>query len=396
MSHAAWTVDNVLIRDPSVLAPVEPVYVWEFIRRHPHYIAHWQEAKQYREAHRNDQWEALDKATQQQLSSVWDRLNNLGAVGSDFPDPSIDGRNTPGFVPPFTSAAARILTYRLCLTIALMQLPHCVREKVANSYLNELVTQTVLDQRQQQLKAEAQEVLANVPSEKKGDLFSLADNVPLSTRLISELSRLDMPELDQALPDVLYIDVYAPLDDIIADVKAHVQRCREHGNIPDRRRRGDKYDDYLRVWDLREGFCEGAYHGDRELRLAKVSQELGIPKATVQSHHKAAFQLITGHTYDPDLWLILFQAWKPNSKFSSWRKNKSRSSSVPQKATVQTHTTGPAATASDDQDLVDLALDIKTLCEQGKPEDRIAAQLEIPIECVEDARKWIEDGLFEQ
>ena len=76
--------------------------------------------------------------------------------------------------------------------------------------------------------------------------------------------------------------------------------------LTEKRDRSDKYPDYLRVWDLREGWSGGAYDITREKKLKEVAIELGLELLTVNNHYRSAFELIIGQPYSPAMWFRVF------------------------------------------------------------------------------------------
>ncbi len=72
----------------------------------------------------------------------------------------------------------------------------------------------------------------------------------------------------------------------------------------------DKYPEYLKVWDLREGWQGGAYDRTKERTLSEIADELGTPVSTVNNHYRSAFELITGYPYSPEIWFQLFGVLK--------------------------------------------------------------------------------------
>jgi hypothetical protein len=121
--------------------------------------------------------------------------------------------------------------------------------------------------------------------------------------LVRELSRMKHPVLD-ALParPLLGINVHAPLRAIAEGVEALVGSWKAQQGIGERRRRDDKLDDYLAVWDRREGWVGDHYDLTKELTLREISQQLRIPLPTAANRYRSAFRLIVGREYTPPLW----------------------------------------------------------------------------------------------
>src|SRR6202040_1897099 len=72
---------------------------------------------------------------------------------------------------------------------------------------------------------------------------------------------------------------------------------------PEKRRRDDKLDEFLAVWDLREGWAGDHYDGSQEQTLRQISRHRAIPLSTVENRYRSAFRLIVGRDYSPPLWV---------------------------------------------------------------------------------------------
>jgi hypothetical protein len=73
----------------------------------------------------------------------------------------------------------------------------------------------------------------------------------------------------------------------------------------------------LEVWDRREGWNGSGYSPNRELKFANIAAELNLSMSTVANRYRAAFQMITGHTFEPTLWWRLFGPLKYNPLFGA-------------------------------------------------------------------------------
>ena len=94
------------------------------------------------------------------------------------------------------------------------------------------------------------------------------------------------------------------------DISNAVSTFRDLRSIPPQRNREDCYPEYLRVWDLREGWVSGEYHADHEHRFEQIATELKESISTVHNRYRSAFELITGHPYSPELWFRVFAPLK--------------------------------------------------------------------------------------
>jgi hypothetical protein len=93
---------------------------------------------------------------------------------------------------------------------------------------------------------------------------------------------------------VVGINLNAPQRVITAAVEQLVRQWKDKRGIGERCRRDDKLEEYLAVWDLREGWAGRQYDGSRERTLRQIAGQLGIPLSTAANRYRAAFRLIVG------------------------------------------------------------------------------------------------------
>jgi len=160
-------------------------------------------------------------------------------------------------------------------------------------------------------------LLACLPDTTKqaaADLFQrAAADEDGNVEALFDLGRLTDDALD-LFPDELIVSLSptATTRQLQPDILEAIERFRGQRSILAQRNREEKYDAYLRVWDLREGWANGEYHVGEERTLAKIAEELGKSLSTISNRYRRAFELITGHEYSPELW---FRVLGPN-KFS--------------------------------------------------------------------------------
>ena len=123
--------------------------------------------------------------------------------------------------------------------------------------------------------------------------------------------RLESPELDSipAMPAVS-INLEAPLEDILKAIESQVKAWKRDRQVPKRCRREDKVKDYLKVWDQREGWVGDGYDPRCEMSLLEIARAMKCSVETIRNRYQAAFRLIVGHDYSPELWGRLFAAFK--------------------------------------------------------------------------------------
>lgn len=113
----------------------------------------------------------------------------------------------------------------------------------------------------------------------------------------------DATDLDCFPPYPLYrISPVAPRDTWQKDVAEIQADWRRELELETRRDRSKSYPDYLRVWDLREGWFNGEYVSSRTTRLSEIAETLNESMSTVRNWYRSAFQLIFGHSITKDLW----------------------------------------------------------------------------------------------
>jgi hypothetical protein len=324
-----------------------PEQRWEFVRRNPIYLRHWREA--------ND-WLASQGGVGGGEKPPWLlALHEMGMTGG-CPPPFLRSEDLPGLAAAQGHQHAGPLTLRFLLQ-PLLSAPTSVKTQIA-------------------------------------DLLRRGGGM-------EDLLRLESPDLDQELPWVMRIDARAPLRAIHASVKEFVKRHKEALGAKESRRRDDVVEDYLAAWDAREGWVEGVYdaHAKRwaggrydaskEKRLREMAVDFRKSVDTVRSRYESAFRIITGHDYDPDLWLVLFGPLKlPVSKLAGWRKKHGRSAGLKTvtEAALYPPTSegrrrggldGLPGAGADELAYVDVKMDIEGLAREGKTEAEIAASLEV-------------------
>ncbi len=182
----------------------------------------------------------------------------------------------------------------------------------------------------------------------------------------------------------------APQRAIVEAVETLVRQWKAERSIPETRRRDDKLDEYLVVWDMREGWGDGAYDGSREKRLDEIARELKVPLSTVANRYRSAFECLTGHGYQPELWIRLFGPLKLSQLFATsqarltqqrpWRSRNLRpvAESVLLPGRRDADSVGfleSAGISTTDIGLIELQIDIQTLIERGDSDAQIVDQL---------------------
>lgn len=132
----------------------------------------------------------------------------------------------------------------------------------------------------------------------------------LTYKHVSDFLRLKDGALDQMPPEVIIsINPHAPIRKIIGAVEKNVREVKERLGLQERRTRESKMPEYLKVWDLREGWT-GEDYGRPEMKFSEIRREISIRPSTAVNQYRAAFRLIVGHDYDPLTWIRVFDAYK--------------------------------------------------------------------------------------
>lgn len=120
-----------------------------------------------------------------------------------------------------------------------------------------------------------------------------------------------LPGLDGIPNDgVVSFNPRAPMQAIVDDLKEHVRAVKERLGVRELRRRFEKLPEYFRAWDAREGWTGSGYDRSCEKKLKQIARNRRLPLRTVSGHYRAAFEIIFGTTYDPDLWVKLVMPLK--------------------------------------------------------------------------------------
>ena len=122
-------------------------------------------------------------------------------------------------------------------------------------------------------------------------------------RLLRRITEGDYPGFDSLLPKLIVsINPASSEAAIKSAIKTIVRDYRDESGMPSTRIRADKFDEYLRIWDLREGWNGGTYEGSKASKLEQIAVETGKNVSTIRDHYKAAFRLITGQEYSPEIY----------------------------------------------------------------------------------------------
>ena len=259
----------IVVRPQAVLMELPMAIRWEVTRRHAYYLLCWETAHRHHEqASADTKLRGIEKYAVLMLQAI--------GVTGDPPPPrsSFEDLGAEQLSGNWLSGAVAPFTLRSHVAALLVGLPADARARVG-----------------QLLQKSA------VPDEE--------DSHPHQSLL--DLSTLKDPALDSfPIDPMLGINVHAPQRIIIREVNELMRQWKQQRGIREKRRRDDKPEKYLEVWDLREGWTGDHYDIEREKTLADVARQLRISLPTASNCYKSAFRLIVGHDYTPELWIKVF------------------------------------------------------------------------------------------
>ena len=270
---------GIVGRPPGQLHDYPVPVRWEVTRRHPYYLVFWDEALRYR---RESPGDHSDRALLG-LAAVM-ILGSIGVTGepvgpeTDF-DRLIGGHTDPAFL----TGSVQPISFRAVVAMLISGLPPAEREAVGALLL------TV-----------------------DGDEFAVpgddADRDLQKKLALGNLARFVSPALDSC-PEIplFYIHLGVSQRSIARDVEDQVRRWKARLGLGSSKVHTANLEEYLRVWDLREGWIGSGYDRSREMTFAEVGRELKIRSiSTVANRYRSAFEMITGHPFTPELWWRLF------------------------------------------------------------------------------------------
>jgi|GEM_PF-1509322 len=349
----------VLVRPREVLMSLPVEYRWEFTRRHPYYLQFWQLALR-RHEHRSD--DELERFAEDAARII---LGGIGIAESTRPpDPrqgfdALDMHDLGGL---WLGGAVAPAMLRTLAQILLLALPASQRAQLGR--------------------------LLNESAE-----YGSSDS-PQMRGIYSRLAELTDPAWD-SFPEVpfLSVNLQMPLRAISEAMEELVRRWKEERGIPEHRRRDDKLVEYLRAWDLREGWSDGSYQSAAEKTFREISQDTRTPIQTVIDRYRTAFRYLSGHEYTPELWIRLVGPLKLSRHFANpeamrlllrrpWRSPNLRpvteSVLLPGRKEYENRAfLEGAGVSQSDIAVVDLSVDIDTLLDRGRSNSEIIEELEL-------------------
>jgi len=332
-------------------------YRWEVTRRHAYYQDWWKGARDH---YRN---EAVSDPREPFLRQASVVILGLIGVAGEPPDPATEFDQLADHLQAaWLSGAVHPVSFRGLVGLCIASLP------------------------EQTLAALGRLLLAASRDDEE-------NRTPNRIRAVMDLATADAPGLDSYIDEpIVSINPAASGRQVTEGVQSLLSEWKAERQLSERRDRSDKYQDYLQVWDLREGWSGAAYEPARERRFREIARQLRLSVATVNNHYRGAFELIVGYPYSPELWVRTFGLLKFLSLGGTGLGPVSRRrplSSYPRRPVPETRlqakTNDEAAPGSlvaavsspDTSGEADLLSDICTLLDAGRTDQQIASELEL-------------------
>jgi len=201
---------------------------------------------------------------------------------------------------------------------------------------------------------------------------------------------------------MISVNLHAADRMILDAVRAQLRIWRRQFKVRAPRRHDALLRDYLRAWDMREGWTGSTYDARQEMRFREISTNLRVPLRTIANRFESAFQLVVGHPYTPELWARIFGPIKLTTLFlppgetarvSGRRPLKSKTRRPVPETVLQPkkkgqeepneemdHAAGLVEAGSailDDIEALDLVMDIQALVARGLNDQQIMEKLEL-------------------
>jgi hypothetical protein len=252
---------NLLFPESDATMALDVLQRWELTRRHPYYLKCWALARRFYEHVAGEGPKPADwPLMQASVELLW----GLNVPGPYYQDPAWQPESEELRERLKRQGAAARATLR-GLARRLVMLPEPVRKAIGRIFLQDNVAE--------------------------GELVIALD-------LLSHYS------LDTPIGELVQFTLAAPEKAILGEMARIVRGGKQAQGRKQVRRRPEEITEYLKVWDLREGWMGSGYDGGQERRLLAVAMECQIPLPTAQDRYKRAFWYILGRPYTPYLWAV--------------------------------------------------------------------------------------------
>jgi len=353
---------GIIARPPNSLLDLPFRLRWEVTRRHPYYQLFWKEAARYL---RGDS----DADPLARVNNVCSHVI-LGAIGVTGvpPDPALafEELGAAADDPALLTGSLQPQTFRTTALLLLANLPPSER-----ALLGALMTDT-----------------ANAETGRADPALPTTVGMHEATQILLKHESAAFDSYPVA--PLFYIHVGASQNSFVEDAKRQFAIWRAKGGIESVKVQLSKVEEYLKIWDLREGWTGSGYERARERTIVQIARDRKKPVSTIFNGYRAAFGYIAGREYDPETWFQLFAFLKFRRAFgyldsdagpgvSRWLASysdkpipSSKLTPVGKQSYVEYE-----ATAADDGDAAQLETEIRDLLERGFTPEQVAANLDL-------------------
>jgi hypothetical protein len=353
---------SVIARPPFQLRSLPIPTRWEVTRRNPYYYLWWKWA---RAEHRRDVIASPKDAIYRQAA-----IPVLGLIGvsGEPPDPAtaFPELGAEDLESGWLSGAVHPVTMRGLAAILIAGLPKDTLRQLGRT----LITAG-------------------------GD--DVEDSPPKKIEAMQALTTANWPGLE-SFPNEPFVSVNPAASErkITEAIDQLLKEWKNQRGLEERRERTDKYDEYLQVWDMREGWSEGVYDRRTERTFTEIAATTKRSVSTLNNQYCRAFELITGHPYSRELWVAMFGPIKIAYVVSAGMSRTQRPMRSPVPRPVPESVISPeanddsrstssiigSAEAGNDVGYMQLIDDVRTMLNRGRSDAQISEELNLPLDAI--------------
>ncbi|MEK6259513.1 MAG: hypothetical protein AABP62_12925 [Planctomycetota bacterium] len=265
---------EIWARPHGQLLELPPKIRWEVTRRHPYYVVFWREAARF---YRN---ESGADATVQQLDRIASIILSAIGVTSCPPDPKTQFEQLDSDPKSPTMAMGSVQPVTLFTLVAALvrTLPDPDLKSLADLF-----------------------AAASEPSPHGDELPEDRENRRALT--LQSFSQIASPVFASVFEQPFwYVHVEASQRTIQKDMGQLVKAWKAKLDLPTRRLRKENFEEYLEIWDAREGWRDGGYDDRKPEQFQQIAERQKNGVSTVFAQYRQAFELVTGYPFDYELW----------------------------------------------------------------------------------------------
>lgn len=268
---------EIWARPHGQLLELPPNIRWEVTRRHPYYVLFWREAARFyrNESGPDPKQRILDRACYYLLLAI--------GVTSSPPDPEtpFEQLDLDPMSPTLSLGTVQPITIHALVTALVRTLPDAELRFLGGMFA--AAGGTYQDE----------EDIPDEPRRRK-------------ERALESFYQIESPAFASVLDMPLwYVHVEASQRTIQADMERLVKAWKVRRSTQDRRLSKKKFEEYLAVWDAREGWTGCRYDGRQSKKFSEIAKERNRKTTSVFDQYREAFRLITGHAFNYTLWCRL-------------------------------------------------------------------------------------------